>query len=89
MNKAYVFVETAVGRSREIAMELLRYDWVDFAERVTGPYDIVAMVTGYTADEADEVLSRGLSDMDGVIRVVVCPIHSGQAAVPAIPALVH
>ena len=89
MNRAYVLIETVVGRSREIAGELQKCDWVQCAERVTGPYDIVAMANGHPLADVEELVRRELGPMDGVIRAVVCPITNGQAAIPAIGVLVH
>jgi len=88
--RAYVLIETVVGRSREVAIELRKWDWVEFVERVTGPYDIVAMAEGCALSEIDRVVNEGLSRVDGIIRVVVCPISAGfETPVPAITALVH
>ena len=73
MNKAYVLIETAVGKSRDILLELQGSDWVEFAERVTGPYDIVAMARGHVVEMESMVCDR-LGCMDGVIRAVICPV---------------
>ena len=90
INRAYVLIETVVGRSREVAIELQEWDWVEFAERVTGPYDIIAMAEGPTLSDVERMISDGLGCIDGIIRVVVCPISSGShSTVPAIPVLVH
>jgi DNA-binding Lrp family transcriptional regulator len=88
--RAYVLIETVVGRSREVAIELSKWDWVEFVERVTGPYDIVAMVEGYALSEIDRAVNEGLTSVDGIVRVVVCPISAGfQNPIPALPSLVH
>lgn len=88
--RAYVFIETVVGRSRDVATELRKWEWVEFAERVTGPYDIVAIAWGSELSGVDRMVNEGLSRVDGIIRVVVCPISAGfQTPIPALPALVH
>jgi hypothetical protein len=84
MNKAYVFIETAMGRSREVALALQKCEWVEFVERVTGPYDVVVMTQGHVRD-IDDVINDGLRPIDGVIRAVVCPISTViQGGVPAL-----
>jgi hypothetical protein len=83
-NKAYVLIETAVGRSREVTLELQKCEWVEFAERVVGPYDIVAIACGHDPGEAERLICDALSSLAGVIRVVVCPISAG--AKPVLPA---
>ncbi len=89
-DRAYVLIETVVGRSRDVAIELQKWDCVQFAERVTGPYDIVCMAEGDALIDIDQMVSDGLSSMDGIVRVIVCPISSGhQSAIAAIPSLVH
>jgi DNA-binding Lrp family transcriptional regulator len=89
MNRAYILIETVVGRSREITTELQKCDWVQCAERVTGPYDIVAMAECHALADVEMLIRREIGPMDGVIRAVVCPITNGQATMPAIPVLVH
>jgi hypothetical protein len=53
-------------------------------ERVTGPYDVVAMAQGQYLCDIDDVINDGLRPIDGVIRAVVCPVSTAlQGAVPA------
>jgi hypothetical protein len=87
--RAYILIETEVGRSREITIELQKCDWVQCAERVTGPYDIVAMAQCYAISDVETLIRCEIGPMDGVIRAVVCPITNGQATMPALPVLVH
>jgi DNA-binding Lrp family transcriptional regulator len=88
--RAYVFIETVVGRSRDVVAELREWEWVEFAERVTGPYDIVAIACGSGLCDVDQMVNDGLCRVDGIVRVVVCPISAGfQTPIPALPAAVH
>ncbi|MBI5885542.1 MAG: Lrp/AsnC ligand binding domain-containing protein [Deltaproteobacteria bacterium] len=43
--QAYVFVECEHARSREVLDEILKIGGVTQASIVTGPYDIIALVT--------------------------------------------
>ncbi len=89
-DKAYVLIETVVGRSREVAIELQQWEWVQFAERVTGPYDIVCMAEGEALMEIERMVNDNLGSVEGIVRIVVCPISAGyQSPIPAIPSLVH
>ena len=84
-NRAYVLIETVMGGSREVAMELQKWDWIQFAERVAGPYDIVAMAEGSGLLEIDQMVSEVLRSVDGIIRVVICPISAGfQTSIPTL-----
>ena len=42
--KAYILIETAVGKSREVANTLTSLPGVQTVDAVTGPYDIIAVV---------------------------------------------
>ncbi len=75
-----------MGRSREVALALQKCDWVEFAERVTGPYDVVVITQGYLRD-IDDVVNEGLRPIDGVIRAVVCPVSA--AVQGGVPVLAH
>jgi hypothetical protein len=86
MNKAYILIETAMGRSREVALALQKCEWVEFVERVTGPYDVVVMAQGHLRD-IDDVINDGLRPIEGVIRAVVCPVSTIVQG--GVPALVH
>lgn len=76
LGKAYVFIETAMGRSREVALALQKCDWVEFVERVTGPYDVVALAQGHHLRDIDAAISGELEAIDGVVRAVVCPVST-------------
>ena len=68
--KAYLLIETTIGKSLEVAGALRRHVWVKSVERLTGPYDVMALVAGGSEGEVKEELGR----LDGVIRTVICPI---------------
>ena len=44
--KAYVLIETAVGKTREVAAALRSLKGIYSADVVTGPYDIIAIIEG-------------------------------------------
>jgi DNA-binding Lrp family transcriptional regulator len=86
MRKAYILIETAMGMSREVNSALQDCDWVEYAERVTGPYDIVGIAQGSQPRQIEDLVKDGLKSIEGVIRVVVCPISTVlETAVPAVP----
>jgi hypothetical protein len=67
-----------------VALALQKCEWVEFVERVTGPYDVVVMAQGHLR-EIDDVVSDGLRPIEGVIRAVVCPVSTAiQSGVPAL-----
>jgi hypothetical protein len=88
--RAYVLIETAMGRSREVSLALHECPWVEHVERVAGPYDIVAIARGDGFCDLDGVVNEGLKPIDGVIRAVVCQVSSlleGSQAATAVATL--
>ena len=49
---AYILIETAVGKSRDIANTLRSVPEVETVDTVTGPYDIIALVEGWLESNA-------------------------------------
>ena len=43
--KAYILIETTVGKSRDVADALRSLQGVETVDAVTGPYDIISIVT--------------------------------------------
>ncbi len=72
--RSYVLIEAAMERCREVIKAMQGCDWLESAERLTGPYDIVATIHAHAVRELDDVVNDGIRALDGVIRVVVCPI---------------
>ena len=46
--KAFILIETAVGRNKEVVALLSKLGGVRSVDMVTGPYDIIAVVEGKT-----------------------------------------
>ena len=44
--KAYLLVETAVGKTRDVASTLRELNGIETVDVVTGPYDIIAVISG-------------------------------------------
>ncbi len=69
--KAFILIETAVGKTREVAGALRQVDGMLSVDVVTGPYDIIALL------EAKDITSIGdlVTDrvhFSGVVRTVTC-----------------
>ncbi len=70
--KAFVLIETAVGRTREVAKALEKLGGVDSVDMVTGPYDlIVVMERDKLADIGDMVTGK-IHTVSGISRTVTC-----------------
>ncbi len=73
---AYLLVETSIGKSLEVTGALKRSIWVKSVERLAGPYDVVALVTGISDTDLAANVDEALGRIDGVIRTVICPVSS-------------
>jgi DNA-binding Lrp family transcriptional regulator len=72
VTKAYVLIETAVGKSRTVAARLQNMDGVDTVDPVTGPYDIIAVVSAPDLNAVGNLVTSAIHTLDGVERTVTC-----------------
>ena len=70
--RAYLLVETAVGKTRDVANALRSLDNIESVDVVTGPYDIITVVTGADMTVVGNVVTDNIHTVDGVVRTVTC-----------------
>ena len=70
--KAFILIETAVGRSKEVANALKQVGGVKSVDSVTGPYDIIAIVEGETLNDIGELVTGKVHPIAGISRTVTC-----------------
>jgi len=70
--KAFILIETAVGRSKEVANALKQVGGVQSVDSVTGPYDIIAIVEGETLNDIGELVTGKVHPIAGISRTVTC-----------------
>jgi DNA-binding Lrp family transcriptional regulator len=70
--KAFVLIETAVGRNREVTAALKRLRGVTSADLVTGPYDVIAIVEAPSLSEVGDVVTARIHPIPGISRTVTC-----------------
>ncbi len=70
--KAYILVETAVGKTRGVAATLRDIDGIDSVDVVTGPYDIIAVIAGDDMSVVGNVITERIHTVTGVVRTVTC-----------------
>ncbi len=71
-SKAFVLVETAVDRSREVAAALRRVKGISSVDTVTGPYDVIAVIEGDTLNEIGDTVTGKVHHVPGISRTVTC-----------------
>lgn len=70
--KAYILIETAVGKSREVGAELRSLRGVDTVDAVTGPYDIIAIVAANDLNAVGDLVTSQIHTINGIVRTVTC-----------------
>ena len=75
--KAYLLIETAVGKTRDVASTLSGLPGISTVDVVTGPYDIIAVVTGEDMSVVGELVTGHIHTVPGVVRTVTCVAVGG------------
>ncbi len=70
--KAFVLIETAVGRTREVASALEKLPGLSSVDPVTGPYDIIAVVEGDNLTDIGDLVTDKIHPIVGISRTVTC-----------------
>ena len=66
--KAYVLIETAVGKTKDVLEALRGIDGVREADAVTGEYDIVAVVEADSLNHIGELVTGSIHTIGGIQR---------------------
>ena len=72
MPKAFILIETMVGRTREIADAMDKIEGVKSVDLVTGPYDIIAVVEAGTLNQIGDIITQVIHPIGGISRTVTC-----------------
>ena len=70
--KAYLLIETAVGKTRDVAKTLSGLNGIATVDVVTGPYDIIAVVSGEDMSVVGDLVTGHIHTVPGVVRTVTC-----------------
>ncbi len=70
--KAYVLIETQVGKTKEAVEATRGLDGVISADVVTGPYDAIATIEGETLAELGDLVTTKIHTIKGISRAVIC-----------------
>lgn len=70
--KAFILVETAVGRAREVASALKQLEGIKSVDSVTGPYDVIAVAEGETLNDIGDLVTERIHPISGISRTVTC-----------------
>ena len=70
--KAFVLIETVVGRTREVTATLRQLKGIKSVDTVTGPYDIIAIIEEETLNDIGDLVTGKIHPIAGISRTVTC-----------------
>ena len=72
--QAYILIQTDVGRSSDVSLEIRQLPGVTLAEDVTGPYDVIARIEAASVDELGQLVISRIQDVKGITRTLTCTV---------------
>jgi DNA-binding Lrp family transcriptional regulator len=70
--KAFILIETAVGKTKEVTASLEQLAGVKTVDTVTGPYDIIAIIEGNNLNDIGDLVTSKIHPIAGISRTVTC-----------------
>ena len=70
--RAYVLVETQVGKTKEVVEAIHGLEGVVLVDSVTGPYDIIATIEREDLNEIGDLITGMVHPIPGITRTVTC-----------------
>lgn len=70
--RAFILIETAVGKTREVVTALEGLDGITSVDVVTGPYDIIAVMEAETLGSIGDIVTGKVHTIGGIQRTVTC-----------------
>ncbi len=72
MVNAYILIEMVAGHSRALVASLAEREAVKSVDRVTGPYDVVAVIEADDVNGVSDILDTEIHSLPGVVRTTTC-----------------
>ncbi len=70
--RAFILIETQVGRSQEVARALRALEGVISVDVVTGTFDVIALTQAQDMGGLAELVTGGMQGVRGVQRTITC-----------------
>ena len=70
--RAFVLIEVAVGKTKEVVTALQKVEGVKSVEAVTGPYDVIAVVEKPDVNAVGNLVTKNIHSVGGIARTVTC-----------------
>jgi DNA-binding Lrp family transcriptional regulator len=72
--KAYILIQTEVGRAAEVAAQVADIGGVVSSEDVTGPYDVIVRAEADNVDNLGRMVVAQVQGVPGITRTLTCPV---------------
>ncbi len=72
MTRAYILIETQVGKTRDVVTALRSLSGVPSADIITGDFDIIAFVEAQDMVAMADLVTGRVQSIPGVIRTNTC-----------------
>ena len=76
MTRAYVLIESAVGKAKGVAEGVRKLQLPDAkivsVDAVTGPFDVITLLESDDLDKVGRAITNGIQRVDGVQRTTTC-----------------
>jgi DNA-binding Lrp family transcriptional regulator len=70
--KAFVLIETAVGKTKDVTTALAQLKGVKSVNQVTGPYDVIAVIEAEGLTDIGDLVTSRIHPIPGISRTVTC-----------------
>lgn len=74
MVRAYILIQTEVGKAAEVARQIAQISGVAAAEDVTGPYDVIVRAEADNVDNLGRLVTAKIQAVAGITRTLTCPV---------------
>jgi len=74
--KAFVLIETGVGKTKEVVTALGKVEGVKSADAVMGPYDVIATIEAKDLEGIGNLVTEKIHPISGVSRTITCFVMS-------------
>lgn len=70
--KAFVLIETGVGKTKDVVTALGKVEGVKSADAVMGPYDVIATIEAENLEGIGNLVTEKIHPISGVSRTITC-----------------
>ena len=72
--RAYVLIQTEVGKAAAVASQIGALEGIVSADDVTGPYDVIATAEAASVDDLGKMVVSKVQMIEGITRTLTGPV---------------